>query len=1003
MGTFTNLPELFTLYLSYNRITSIPPDTFTNLPKLDYLELKETQIASIQPGAISNLPQLCDLILPQNQITSIQTGTFSNLQNLNNLDLEENQIISIQPGAFINLHKLKNLNLSSNKMTSIQPGTFTDLPELYDLDLSYNKITSIQPYTFTNLKLEVLSLYGNQITSIKPDAFANLLKLEWLDLCENQISVLPPSGYDMLSAIRDVEIYSNPWQCDCEMVPFRLKMTGSAYFENQITCAQPDNFRGQKIKDINPENLICNDTHASSTLSISSSFGTPESNTSPIAHPVGSTADGIHTSFTSSAAPTSSLFGTPESKTSPIAHHVGSRADDIHVSYAFIASTVSTFSSFGSPERHPVGSTSAQQPITTASLTTPLAIPQPVLIGSICGTVGGIVLVGAIVLTIWCKRRTRHPSPGQNSKVIVTVTNTTATGKADQALQSLKVVTHNNIPAALKQNPMYGCAGATPSTSCHDQTGQGQSQATTESYTSNTLAVTVSGQGQTVYQALRDTKPSNYTGPNAELCKATGVYQPITESHTNTTAAVVTSGYDQTKHGQSQDITESHTNTTTSVLTSGHDQTGQAQYQNIAKSHTNTTATATISGHDQTGQTESQNKTQSPDVRNLTYNQTVSLSQQNRLYIGAGSPPNNPTSEAAGKPYEIKTSGSPNQSKPSKDEPTPLPPPREGADTLLAVLEPYVYENVDSPLKSPKPKGTGGWPSAKNETQGLADKTKPTKEEPPSLLSSRRVDDAQLAVSQPHLYEDVDAPPKSPKPTGTGLRKFAKNKTIVTENKNKIVKDEPPPSLSPSCKGDVTMPSVSQPHLYEDVDAPPKSPIQKGTGLRNFAKNKAIVTENKNITVRKEPPPLPPPRKGDVTMPSVSQPHLYEDVDATPKKPKPTGTCLRQTAKKEALGTGIKSNPTKEDPPPLPPPLKGTGVLPVSQPHAHVDTPQKRPKRKGAALKQFAMSLGTVVKNKPPKDKLAPVPPQGKCTEARFEKSAGANDNLHVYENNELE
>ncbi|XP_035678504.1 formin-like protein 14 [Branchiostoma floridae] len=329
--------------------------------------------------------------------------------------------------------------------------------------------------------------------------------------------------------------------------------------------------------------------------------------------------------------------------------------------------------------------------------------------------------------------------------------------------------------------------------------------------------------------------------------------------------------------------------------------------------------------------------------------------------------------------------------------------PKAGADTLLAVSESYVYEDVDSPLKSPKPRGTGVWPSAKNEALEKANKTKPTKEEPPPLPPPRRVDDALFAVSQPHLYEDVDAPPKSPIPTGAGPRNFAKNKTIVTGNKNKTVKDEPPP-LPPPRKGDLTMPSVSQPHLYEDEDAPPKSPKPTGTGLRQIAKNKTIVTENKNISVKDEPPPLPPPRKGDLTMSSVSQPHLYEDVDAPPKSPKPTGTCRRQFTKNEAHGTGIKSNPTKEEPPPLPPPRKGTDVLPaVSQPHAHVDTPQKRPKQKGAALKQFAMSLGTVIKNKPPKDKLPPVPPQGKCTEARFEKSAGANANLHVYENNEFE
>eukprot|EP00058_Branchiostoma_floridae_P028007 XP_002613498.1 hypothetical protein BRAFLDRAFT_71892 [Branchiostoma floridae] len=603
------------------------------------------------------------------------------------------------------------------------------------------------------------------------------------------------------------------------------------------------------------------------------------------------------------------------------------RDDDIAI--VTFPKAVPTSSSFGitesntSPIAHPVGSTSVKQSITIAPRTTPLANPLPVLISSTCGTVGGIVMIGVIILAVCCKGKTRNPPSGQDSKVIVTVTNTTATGEADQALQGLKVEAHmhNKVLAALKQNPMYIGVGTPPkdstSTSCHDQTGQGQSQTITKSDL-NTTATVVTSDHDNQYEDIDN--HHNQTGQ--------GQSQNITESHTNTTDSVLTSGHDQTGQGQYQNITESHTNTTASVLTSGHDQTGQGQSQAITESHTNTTATATISGHDQTAQTQSQNTTQSFDVRNLAYNQGVSLSQQNRLYTGVESPPNNQTSEGAGpgKPVEIKTSGSPNQSKPLKDEPAPLPPPREGADTLQAVSESYVYEDVDSPLKSPKPRGTGVWPSAKNEALEKANKTKPTKEEPPPLPPPRRVDDALFAVSQPHLYEDVDAPPKSPIPTGAGPRNFAKNKTIVTGNKNKTVKDEPPP-LPPPRKGDLTMPSVSQPHLYEDEDAPPKSPKPTGTGLRQIAKNKTIVTENKNISVKDEPPPLPPPRKGDLTMSSVSQPHLYEDVDAPPKSPKPTGTCRRQFTKNEAHGTGIKSNPTKEEPPPLPPPRKGSNWM----------------------------------------------------------------------------
>ncbi|KAI8508462.1 Protein sidekick-2 [Branchiostoma belcheri] len=66
-----------------------------------------------------------------------------------------------------------------------------------------------------------------------------------------------PTTYDELSAIYDVRISNNPWQCDCRIRPFRLKMTGSSSFANGMTCFQPDNLQRQKLKDIDPEDLNC--------------------------------------------------------------------------------------------------------------------------------------------------------------------------------------------------------------------------------------------------------------------------------------------------------------------------------------------------------------------------------------------------------------------------------------------------------------------------------------------------------------------------------------------------------------------------------------------------------------------------------------------------------------------------------------------------------------------------------------------------------------------------
>ncbi|KAI8502364.1 RAM signaling network component [Branchiostoma belcheri] len=256
-----------------------------------------------------------------------------------------------------------------------------------------------------------------------------------------------------------------------------------------------------------------------------------------------------------------------------------------------------------------------------------------------CGSVAGIVLIARIVLTVRYKM-TRQPTLGLNPDVVVGNTNTTATvmasddgnqyedidsnhdqtgqGQSQANIQSLEVVSlSNEVLAALKPNTMYAGMEIPPSdptsTSCNNQTGQGQSQVITESNTNPKATVMTSGHDQT----------------------GQGQSQVITESNTNPKATIMTSGHDQTGQGQSQAITESNTNPKATIMTSGHDQTGQGQSQAITESNTNTTATVMTSGHDQTGQGQCESIAESLDARNLSYGTRQTSSQLSSLYTTA--------------------------------------------------------------------------------------------------------------------------------------------------------------------------------------------------------------------------------------------------------------------------------------------------------------------------------------------------------------------------------
>eukprot|EP00058_Branchiostoma_floridae_P025684 XP_002611174.1 hypothetical protein BRAFLDRAFT_88427 [Branchiostoma floridae] len=600
-GTFANLPRLQKLYLSNNLIAMIEPGAFLNLPKLEILRLHHNRITKIHPDSFAYLPQLQKIVLSANKITMIQEGSFANLARLKLLRLHSNRITKIQPGAFVNLPNLQQLYFAYNQITMIQAGTFASLLQLQILDLSYNQITLIQTGTFANLprlqmlglsdnqitmiqagifvslpQLQVLWLSSNQITMIQAGAFANLPKLQHLYLINNNMSEIANLAFGLLPSDLVVTLVGNPWQCDCKMIPFRLDATGfpSNSFKDQIICVQPALFRGQKLKDISLEELACADT----TIS---------------ALPV----DVLATC-------NNGYYGTTAGST---VGHAGIRDR-----------TRSTGSS--TPQ------TTSDEPEDGISNESVPNSPTLILIGSFCGSIAGIALIGTVILTIWYKRRTRNPpqdpSSGPNSNIAMRNLNMTGT-----------VVTNDDY-----------------------HTRQGQSQSITESNPNTTADVVTGdhghpyedmnqhnqagqGQSQVIVEARN---PSYGTGQidsmQSPLYKAVGQSQAVNEFNPNTTATLMKNGQyhqyedidkqpNQTGKGQSQAITQSNAITTAAVVTGRHDH----QYEDVDK-------------HDQTGQGQSQANAHPLKVEDLSHNEVLAALKPNPMYAGVVTASQNQTS-----------------------------------------------------------------------------------------------------------------------------------------------------------------------------------------------------------------------------------------------------------------------------------------------------------------------------------------------------------------------
>ncbi|XP_035676354.1 carboxypeptidase N subunit 2-like isoform X3 [Branchiostoma floridae] len=258
---YNNQSELIDLKLSFNHLSNLSADMFTWLANLEFLSLDNNEISDIQAGTFNSTPQLRDLGLYGNKLTKLSADMFTGLENLQTLWLSNNEISDIPFGTFTSTPQLTWLYMGNNKLTSLRSDMFRGLGNLMTLYLNNNEISDIQAGTFNSMpQLVILDLQNNRLTVLNAEMFAELSAIS--------VNIARHS-------FEGININNNPWQCDCRMLPCRQKMTGSHPFENQIICEGPSNFRGVRLKDISPEDLICEEPGAPNQPQPAPSFSLP--------------------------------------------------------------------------------------------------------------------------------------------------------------------------------------------------------------------------------------------------------------------------------------------------------------------------------------------------------------------------------------------------------------------------------------------------------------------------------------------------------------------------------------------------------------------------------------------------------------------------------------------------------------------------------------------------------------------------------------------------------
>ncbi|TNN60722.1 Extracellular matrix protein 2 [Liparis tanakae] len=211
-----SIPELKSLSLEGNSISSIPAEAFNGIPNLEWVNLKKNKLSSdsVDPKAFKGLkmlrrlyldgnlleavpaglpPTLQELKVSENQLRRLDENSFRDLSSLVILELEANLLSegSVDPLAFAPLVQLSYLRMGRNYFRTIPQGLPSSLLELY---LENNLIEEISETVFNQShSLNLVSLRNNRLdeSRIAPLAWINHRNLESIDLSNNDLHLVP--------------------------------------------------------------------------------------------------------------------------------------------------------------------------------------------------------------------------------------------------------------------------------------------------------------------------------------------------------------------------------------------------------------------------------------------------------------------------------------------------------------------------------------------------------------------------------------------------------------------------------------------------------------------------------------------------------------------------------------------------------------------------------------------------------------------------------------------
>ncbi|XP_030958684.1 receptor kinase-like protein Xa21 [Quercus lobata] len=145
---FSNLTQLYELYMGYNQLSGRIPMSIATCQLLETFFLAGTAVNGSIPKEIFELPQLKFFILANNTLSGSLPYEFGHLRQCEIMDISGNQLSGYIPAITERFSSLRRLNIARNKITGSLPKSLEYLAALESLDLSSNNLSGLIPKDF---------------------------------------------------------------------------------------------------------------------------------------------------------------------------------------------------------------------------------------------------------------------------------------------------------------------------------------------------------------------------------------------------------------------------------------------------------------------------------------------------------------------------------------------------------------------------------------------------------------------------------------------------------------------------------------------------------------------------------------------------------------------------------------------------------------------------------------------------------------------------------------